>query len=64
MHTRPTVTLPARRAVVVDLQHVAGFHDEGLLHARRAQMLGQARVLGELAEFAVDGHEVAWPHQV
>jgi hypothetical protein len=56
MHTRPTVTLPARR--------VAGFHDEGIFQARGAQMLGQACVLGELPELAVDRHEVPRPHQV
>src|ERR1022692_627133 len=52
------------RAVVVDLQHVAGFHDEGIFQARGAQMLGQACVLGELPELAVDRHEVPRPHQV
>ena len=28
------------------------------------QVLGQSRVLGELAVLAVDGHEKARPHQV
>ena len=65
MQTRPTVHLAGlARAVVIDLQDVAGVHHEGLFQAGEAQVLGQARVLGKLAELAVDRHEVPRPHQI
>ena len=65
MQTRPTVHLARlARAVMVELQHVARVHDEGLFQAREAQVLGQPRMLGKLPELAVDRHEVPRPHQV
>src|SRR5207244_853533 len=52
------------RAMVVDLQNVAGFHDEALFHPGEAQVLGQPGVFGKLPELAVNRHEEARPHQV
>ena len=63
-HTAHGDAVAFARAVVVDFQNVARFHDESLFQAGEAQVLGQAGVLGELAKLAVDGHEVARAHQV
>ena len=52
------------RAMRIDLQYFAGFHDEGLLQARVAQVLGQTAVLGKLPKLAMNGHEVARAHQI
>jgi hypothetical protein len=49
---------------MVDLEDVAGLHHEGFLQTRESQVFGQAGVLRELAELAVNGHEIARPHQV
>src|ERR1017187_770914 len=52
------------RALLVDFQNVSGLDDEAVLESREAQVLGQAGVLGKLAELAMDGYEKPRPHQV
>src|SRR5215471_1796023 len=52
------------RALAVDLEDLAGIHHEALFESGVSQVLGEAGMLGELAELAVDGHEVARANQV
>src|SRR5262249_41807067 len=52
------------RAVMVDLQNLAGIHHEGLFQPDVTKVLGEARVFRKLAELAVDRHEVTRPHEI
>src|SRR5215469_17353301 len=52
------------RAVAVDLKRFAGLENEHVFQSRVAQMTSQRGVLGELAEFPVNGHKIARPQQI
>ena len=64
--TRPTGALPAMRAPVASKRRTSPFsasRTSGLGSRPREHPLGDARVLRQLAVFAVDRHEVARPDQ-